>query len=305
MRPYYNPENDGGTVSPPFFVRVTFKANRRALFCNQDGLPIKDGDYVIVETPNGEDLGQVTFSPCGSCGANGGNGQEKESEDSELGRILRKATDQDLAQLHANRKAEGEAFQRCLPLIERHGLRMKLVDVEYQFDRRKLTFYYVAEERVDFRQLVKDLARTFRTRIEMRQIGVRDYAKRLGGIGPCGQELCCARFMDSFQSIATQLAKDQNLPINPSKLSGACGKLKCCLRFEWDFYQEARQKFPDLGVPLELEQGVALITSHDFLRDQVIVTFENGTTQTLSLAAVKRTLRAMQRTSNRMQRKNS
>jgi len=158
---------------------------------------------------------------------------------------------------------------------------------------------------VDFRQLVKDLARTFRTRIEMRQIGVRDYAKRLGGIGPCGQELCCARFMDSFQSIATQLAKDQNLPINPSKLSGACGKLKCCLRFEWDFYQEARQKFPDLGVPLELEQGVALITSHDFLRDQVIVTFENGTTQTLSLAAVKRTLRAMQRTSNRMQRKNS
>ena len=198
-----------------------------------------------------------------------------------------------------NRKAESSAHDQCLRLVEQHNLNLKLVDVEYQFDRKKITFFYTADERVDFRQLVKDLAAVFRTRIEMRQIGARDEARRIGGVGSCGQELCCTRFMEGFEPINTQYAKDQNLPINPSKLSGSCGKLKCCLRFEWDFYAESIKDFPTLGLPVELPNGIAAIVTNDILNRKVTLSFENGSIEILELAEVQSILAAMAEDSRR------
>lgn len=233
----------------------------------------------------------------GNGNGNGNNGDA--SPNGVVRRILRTAKHEEINRLMENRKAEDAAMGECQQLVEQHGLNMKLVDVEYQFDRKKITFYYTAEERVDFRQLVKDLASIFRTRIEMRQIGARDEARRIGGVGSCGQELCCTRFMEGFEPINTQYAKDQNLPINPSKLSGACGKLKCCLRFEWDFYAESLKDFPSPGIPVELPNGIATICSNDILNRRVTVAFENGATEMLELNQVKSILTQMAEDSRR------
>jgi len=297
----YNAQNTPSShhdgPKPPSLLKVSFKGNRRETFTNPAHLELNSGDYVIVETDLGEDIGRVTpvcnkMDGCNRCPTKEPEFNNRKNGEPIHG-LLRKATDKEINTHHNNRRDEPTAFERGLKLIAKNGLKMKLVDVEYQLDRRKMTFYYTADDRVDFRQLVKDLAYEFRTRIEMRQIGVRDYARRLDGQGPCGQQLCCSRFMDGFEPVTTQYAKDQNLPINPSKLSGACGKLKCCLRFEWDFYHEAMKDFPSIGLPLQTKDGLGTIISNDVLNGRCSVSLEQGGVEVYDLETVKNTLKTM------------
>jgi cell fate regulator YaaT (PSP1 superfamily) len=281
----------------PAYLKVSFKGNRRETFLNPDNLVLHSGEYVVVETELGEDIGVVTPVCSKSDGCNRCPSVEPEFNNrksgEEIHKLLRKASDGEIGVHHNNRREEPEAFNRGIELIRKNTLNMKLVDVEYQLDRRKITFFYTAEERVDFRQLVKDLAYDFRTRIEMRQIGVRDYARRLDGQGPCGQQICCSRFMDGFEPVTTQYAKDQNLPINPSKLSGACGKLKCCLRFEWDFYHEAMKEYPTVGLPIETKEGIGTVTSNDVLNGRCTVSFEQGGYEVYDFETIKKVLKTM------------
>jgi cell fate regulator YaaT (PSP1 superfamily) len=290
---------DSGASDYPNYLKVSFKGNRRDTFLNPDNLSFKAGDYVIVETDLGEDMGIVSPVCNKTEGCNRYPGSEPEYNNRKNGeaihRLLRKANEQEIGRYYSNRRDEPEAFARSLELIQKNRLRMKLVDVEFQLDRRKITFFYTAEERVDFRQLVKDLAYEFRTRIEMRQIGVRDYARRLDGMGPCGQQLCCSRFMDGFEPVTTQYAKDQNLPINPSKLSGACGKLKCCLRFEWDFYHESVKEFPAVGVPVETKDGVGTLVANDLLNRRCTILLEQGGTEIYPLKTIQKALKHMEK----------
>ena len=282
---------------PIHYLKISFKGNRRETFLNPESLKLNSGEYVIVETELGEDIGIVTPVCSKTEGCNRCPSSEPEFNNRKSGepirRLLRKASDPDIAKHSRNRRDESEAFEQGVEMIRKNRLTMKLVDVEYQLDRRKMTFFYTAEERVDFRQLVKDLAYVFRTRIEMRQIGVRDYARRLDGLGPCGQQICCSRFMDGFEPVTTQYAKDQNLPINPTKLSGACGKLKCCLRFEWDFYHESIKDFPSIGIPVETADGIGTLVSNDVLSRRCTVLYEHGGTETFDLATIKSTLARM------------
>jgi len=289
--------SDEGDPKPPGLLKVGFKGNRRETFLNSANLALKSGDYVVVETELGEDIGVVTpvcnkVEGCNRCPSSEPEFNNRKNGES-MHNLLRKASEKEISTHNNNRRDEPSAFNRGLMLIGKNGLKMKLVDVEYQLDRRKMTFFYTAEERVDFRQLVKDLAYEFRTRIEMRQIGVRDYARRLDGQGPCGQQICCSRFMDGFEPVTTQYAKDQNLPINPSKLSGACGKLKCCLRFEWDFYHEAMKDFPSVGIPVETKEGLGTIISNDVLNGRCTVSYEQSGIEVHDLETIKKALKQM------------
>lgn len=209
-------------------VGVRFKDAGKIYYFTYGELQLVRGDKVIVETVRGLEFGEVVVGP-------------KEVEESEMGEsirsVLRKATDKDFEQVARNREDERKAYEICLQKIEEHKLPMKLVDVEYNFDVSKIIFYFTADGRVDFRQLVKDLAAIFRTRIELRQIGVRDEAKMLGGIGCCGRILCCTSFLGDFDPVSIRMAKEQNLSLNPSKISGVCGRLMCCLRFESNCYE--------------------------------------------------------------------
>jgi len=289
-----SPRADDIKPETPKYFKVSFRGNRRETYLNPQKLKFGAGDYVIVEAELGEDIGVI--SPvCGhGAGCNRSPSTEPKYNNRKNGETIRKliraANEDEIGQFHNNRRDEPDAFQKGLDLIKKNNLKMKLVDVEYQLDRKKVTFFYTADERVDFRQLVKDLAYAFRTRIEMRQIGVRDYARRLDGQGPCGQQLCCSRFMDGFEPVTTQYAKDQNLPINPSKLSGACGKLKCCLCFEWDFYQEAAKEFPSTGVPLQMKSGMGTLISNDVLNRRCTVLFEEGGTEVFELEEIRKAL---------------
>jgi len=212
-------------------VEIQFKAQRRDFLRNPFQLDLHIGEFVIVEAEKGIDLGMVHLTgPLANFKRLAFAGRGKSPEFA----VLRKATEEDLAQYRENTTRERETFDLCLQKIPAHDLPMNLVDVEYQFDRNRITFYFTAEKRVDFRGLVRDLAGVYRTRIELRQIGVRDEAKRIGGIGSCGQGLCCVSWLVNFQHISTQHARVQNLPFNPSRLSGQCGRLKCCLAFEME-----------------------------------------------------------------------
>ena len=288
---------DKGDSRALAYLKVSFKGNRRETFVNAENLKLKSGDYVVVETELGEDIGIITpvcnkVDGCNRCPSIEPEFNNRKKGE-EIHNLLRKASEKEIGVHHNNRRDEPEAFTRGLELIKKNGLNMKLVDVEYQLDRRKMTFFYTAEERVDFRQLVKDLAYEFRTRIEMRQIGVRDYARRLDGQGPCGQQICCSRFLDGFEPVTTQYAKDQNLPINPSKLSGACGKLKCCLRFEWDFYHESMKDYPAVGIPVETADGLGTLIANDVLNGRCTISFEQGGIEVYDLKTVKKALQNM------------
>ncbi|HOA91149.1 MAG TPA: stage 0 sporulation family protein [Bacillota bacterium] len=210
-------------------VGVRFREAGKVYYFSPGDLEISENESVIVETVRGVEYGDVVIGI-------------KEVDESEtvqpLKEVLRKATEEDKIILQENRNKEKEAFQVCLEKIEKHGLPMKLIDVEYTFDRKKVIFYYTAPGRVDFRELVKDLASVFRTRIELRQIGVRDEAKMIGGLGPCGRSLCCATFLGEFAPVSIKMAKKQNLSLNPSKISGVCGRLMCCLRYEYEVYEQ-------------------------------------------------------------------
>jgi cell fate regulator YaaT (PSP1 superfamily) len=220
-------------------LEIEFKGCRRSFYANPLEFPAAVGDWVVVQADKGEELGRVV---------NMGALVDQRAGKQELPEMIRKQSREDMLRHKENQKLERETFFDCRKRIEEHGLGMKLVDVEYQFDRNKITFFFTAEKRVDFRNLVRDLASRYRTRIELRQIGVRDEAKRMGGIGLCGRRLCCTTFLREFEPVVTQFAKEQNLPLNPTKLSGCCGRLMCCLRYEREFYAEMLKNFPEMGL---------------------------------------------------------
>ena len=257
---------------------VEFKGSRREVFANPNCLGIKPSDYVVVQAERGEDLGKVSKKVL------------KKVED--LGRkphnILRKATDEDLKKSIANREKEMECFKECLRMIAERSLEMKLVDVELQFDNHKLTFFFTAEKRVDFRELVKELAGTYKTRIELRQIGVRDEAKRIGGFGVCGLPLCCTSFLRDFEPISTQLAREQNISLNPAKISGNCGRLLCCLLYEKELYQESLPHYPKIGSKFKTEKGEGMVDKINIFKEYIVVKHETGEEEKISLAEIKR-----------------
>lgn len=230
----------------PEVIEVVFKGRRRAYYANPRELPVREDDYVVVQAERGEDLGRVHHTS---------EWVKRSDFHGQLRQVLRAAGAEDLQALEKNRSKEERAFQICKDRIIQRDVEMKLVDCEFQLDGNRITFYFTAEKRVDFRDLVKDLAAAFRTRIELRQIGVRDEAGRIGGVGTCGRELCCATWLRQFEPITLKMAKDQGLSPSPSKISGACGRLKCCLRYELDFYKESAREFPKIGSKLLLVDG--------------------------------------------------
>lgn len=208
-------------------VGIRFKKAGKIYYFDPVDTGVEVGDHVIVETVRGLEYGTVVI---------GAREVEENKLVSQLKPVMRKATEQDALKVQENKVREKEAFNICLRKIAKHGLPMRLIDVEFTFDVNKIIFYFTADGRIDFRELVKDLASVFRTRIELRQIGVRDEAKMLGGIGSCGRPLCCATFLGDFEPVSIRMAKDQNLSLNPAKISGVCGRLMCCLKYENDVY---------------------------------------------------------------------
>jgi len=235
----------------------------------------KLGDRVLVETDKGRFLGKVAVEP-----------REKENQSlmKTLRPVLRKATDKDLEQEEKNIQMQREAFDFCLQRIRNRGLPMKLVRIEFLFDRSKAIFYFTSEKRVDFRELVKDLASKYHTRIEMRQIGVRDEAKMVGGTGSCGRELCCSRFLNTFDLVSVRMAKEQNLALNPEKISGVCGRLMCCLAFEHEIYSQLRKDFPKLGKRIKTKFGQGKVIRQNILAQTVTLQLEDGAEMTLNVS---------------------
>ena len=251
----------------PDLYLVGFKGNRKEYFYNNFHHSLKLYDYVIIQVERGEDIGLLL---------------QKASRDIMLpdeirpGSILRPANDEDLKKENENRADEDSAWERARELIDKHQLEMKLIDIEYQFDRNKITFFFTAERRVDFRALVRDLASEYKTRIELRQIGVRDEAKRIGGFGVCGLQQCCAAFLTNFEPISTQDARMQGLSLNPAKISGNCGRLLCCLKYELDYYSEVRKKYPEVGERYS-ENGIeGIVDRISILDDYMIVINDQG-----------------------------
>ncbi|SFA49511.1 Cell fate regulator YaaT, PSP1 superfamily (controls sporulation, competence, biofilm development) [Parageobacillus thermantarcticus] len=237
-------------------VGVRFKKAGKIYYFDPGELTIPVGEFVIVETVRGIEYGKVVIS----------NKQVDENDIVlPLKKVIRVADAKDKLIVEENKKAAREAYDICLKKVEEHGLEMKLVDVEYTFDRNKVIFYFTADGRVDFRELVKDLAAIFRTRIELRQIGVRDEAKMLGGIGPCGRMLCCSTFLGDFEPVSIKMAKDQNLSLNPTKISGLCGRLMCCLKYENDEYETAKEQLPDLGEYVKTPHGLGKVIGLNIL----------------------------------------
>jgi cell fate regulator YaaT (PSP1 superfamily) len=227
-------------------VGVRFKKAGKIYYFDPGDLSIEKDEFVIVETVRGVEYGKAVIA-------------RKQVEEHDvvlpLKKVVRIADPKDKMIVEENKQAAKEAYEVCNEKVNEHQLDMKLVDVEYTFDRNKVIFYFTADGRVDFRELVKDLAAIFRTRIELRQIGVRDEAKMLGGIGPCGRMLCCSTFLGDFDPVSIKMAKDQNLSLNPTKISGLCGRLMCCLKYENDEYETAKALLPDLGEVIETPQG--------------------------------------------------
>lgn len=238
------------------------------------------GDECILESERGLEFGEVLSEP----------EMVLEAEvPKSLKRVVRAATRGDMKQKEENKKKERDAFQTCLRKIGEKTLPMKLVTVEISFDRSKLTFYFTAEGRVDFRELIRELARVFKTRIEMRQIGVRDEAKMLGGIGGCGRRLCCATFLKSFEPVSIRMARGQGLSLNPDKISGLCGRLMCCLAFEHKTYAEMRKELPKEGIQVTTEKGPGKVIALHVLKKTVTVELEDGQDLEIPVKNISRT----------------
>jgi cell fate regulator YaaT (PSP1 superfamily) len=237
-------------------VGVRFKKAGKIYYFDPGELSIPDGEFVIVETIRGVEFGKVVI-----------NKKQVSEHDVvlPLKKVIRTADAKDRLIVEENRQAAKEAYDVCVQKVHEHNLDMKLVDVEYTFDRNKVIFYFTADGRIDFRELVKDLASIFRTRIELRQIGVRDEAKLLGGIGPCGRMLCCSTFLGDFEPVSIKMAKDQNLSLNPTKISGLCGRLMCCLKYENDDYETAKEQLPDLGETIQTPNGKGKVVGLNIL----------------------------------------
>jgi cell fate regulator YaaT (PSP1 superfamily) len=243
-------------------VGIRFKKAGKIYYFDPDQLPVEQDHHVIVETSRGVEYGKVVV------------GRKEVTENDvvlPLKKVIRLANEQDSQQVDDNKRAAQEAFSICHTKIKEHSLKMKLIDVEYTFDRNKIIFYFTADGRVDFRELVKDLASQFRTRIELRQIGVRDEAKLLGGIGPCGRVLCCSSFLGDFEPVSIKMAKDQNLSLNPAKISGLCGRLMCCLKYENDNYESSKEELPDIGEQVMTDQGPGTVVSINVLQRSIQV----------------------------------
>ncbi|MBT2684367.1 stage 0 sporulation family protein [Bacillus sp. ISL-37] len=237
-------------------VGVRFKKAGKIYYFDPGDLSIQKDEFIIVETVRGVEYGRVV-TPRKQVG-------EKDVV-LPLKKVVRIADQKDRLIVEENKTAAKEAYDVCSDKVNEHQLDMKLVDVEYTFDRNKVIFYFTADGRVDFRELVKDLASIFRTRIELRQIGVRDEAKMLGGIGPCGRMLCCSTFLGDFDPVSIKMAKDQNLSLNPTKISGLCGRLMCCLKYENDEYESAKEQLPDLGEMIVTPDGTGKVVGLNIL----------------------------------------
>lgn len=250
-------------------IGVRFRTAGKIYFFAPGKFEIKQGSHVIVETARGIEYGRVVSGP-----------KEVKDEDvvQPLKSVIRLASDQDRKVVEKNKQKEKDAFKICQEKIRKHGLEMKLVDVEYTFDGNKILFYFTADGRIDFRELVKDLAAVFRTRIELRQIGVRDETKIKGGIGICGRPLCCSTYLTEFSAVSIKMAKEQNLSLNPTKISGVCGRLMCCLTNEEETYEQLNSQLPSVGDIVTTEDGLTgVVHSLSVLRKQVkvIVNLEN------------------------------
>ena len=243
-------------------ISVKFKETGRAYYFSPAGKTVKVGDSVIVETQNGNEFCIVS---------EGNHKVEDESVVQPLKKMLRFAYEKDFKKLEDNKKKEAEAFALCEKLVEEHKLDMKLVEVEYSFDGGKIIFFFTSEGRVDFRELVKDLAAKFHTRIELRQIGVRDEAKMLGGIGICGQPYCCKQFLSDFQPVSIKMAKEQGLSLNPTKISGSCGRLMCCLKYEQDAYEYLNSFTPHVGATVKTKDGLATVIDVNLITGNLYV----------------------------------
>ena len=248
-------------------VGVRFKDVGKVYYFDPVGMDFELDEKVIVETVRGVECGEIAIEP-------------KEVSDSEivkpLKKIIRKATAEDIKKLEENRKKEAEALRVCEQKIAKHNLDMKLVDVDYTLDGSKILFYFTADGRVDFRELVKDLAGVFHTRIELRQIGVRDEAKMLGGLGMCGRPFCCSSYMGDFQPVSIKMAKEQGLSLNPVKISGTCGRLMCCLKYEQESYEHLLRVTPKIGAIVNTKEGKGVVADANLLTGMLKVTLDRN-----------------------------
>ncbi len=266
-------------------VEIQFKAQRKDYFLNSRALYLKTGNYCIVQADRGEDMGLIISI----------SQVNPKDVDTDMKEVLRHSTDGDLEQLEGIREKEKEALKICQEKVTEHNLPMKLVDVECQFDGNKITFYFTSEGRVDFRELVKDLASIFRTRIDMRQIGVRDEARRLDGVGMCGRRLCCATYLKDFEPVTLKMAKDQNLPLTPAKISGACGRLMCCLAYELGDYKELAAGVPKAGSKIMYEGQPFRVEKLDIFKQAVILSDADGEQTEVPIALIKKNLTTKER----------
>ena len=248
-------------------VDIQFRSGQKIYFFDPDGQRFADGDHIIIDTARGEEFGICV----------GGNHKiPPKNVVAPLRKVLRRATPQDEKTIQENRAKEKRAFEVCQQKIAEHGLDMQLVNAEVAFDGSKILFYFTADERVDFRELVKNLASVFRTRIELRQIGVRDKARMVGGLGICGRPFCCASFLDDFQPVSIKMAKTQNLSLNPTKISGTCGRLMCCLKYEQDAYEDLIRNSPRMDSFVDTPEGRGTVVEVGLLRQRVKVRMEDN-----------------------------
>lgn len=248
-------------------VGIRFKNAGKVYYFGPNDLEIKKGEYLIVETARGIEFGECVI---------GVKEIDEEEIIAPLKNVLRIADDKDIVKHKDNKEKEEEALKICIMKIEEHKLSMKLIDVEYTFDNNKVIFYFTADGRVDFRDLVKDLATVFKTRIELRQIGVRDEAKMIGGLGPCGRSMCCSTFLGDFASVSIKMAKEQNLSLNPTKISGICGRLMCCLNYEQSTYEDIRKRLPKVGSIVKTVEGNGEVIYNNIVKEAVKVRFKRG-----------------------------
>lgn len=259
-------------------VGIRFKKAGKIYYFDPNESNVKKDDYAIVETARGIEFGQCVIG-------------EKEIKEDEivapLKLVIRVASQEDIKKHEENKAKEIDAFNICLEKIMEHGLDMKLIDVEYTFDNNKVIFYFTADGRIDFRELVKNLASIFKTRIELRQIGVRDEAKMLGGLGPCGRSLCCSTFLGDFASVSIKMAKEQNLSLNPTKISGICGRLMCCLNYEQSAYEQIRKKLPTVGSIVETSFGRGEVILNNVVKESVKVKIRRNDEEILEDVNIK------------------
>lgn len=247
-------------------IGVRFREVGKTYYFDPDTVTFSKGDKVIVETSRGVECGDVVAA---------NHMVKEENIVKPLKKIIRKATEDDLKTLEENKKNEKKAFEICEKKVEKHGLDMKIVNVEYTFDSSKIVFFFTSDGRVDFRELVKDLAGAFRTRIELRQIGVRDESKMIGGLGMCGKPLCCSTFLNDFQPVSIKMAKEQGLSLNPTKISGTCGRLMCCLKYEQDAYEHLLRVTPKVGAIVETDEGKGVVVEANMLKGLLKIRLDN------------------------------